>query len=185
MFLTADYVLTTYCLPTFSFFLQAMETWESTHFNLGHCHRKMGRLDNARWSYEKALSLSPNHPSTHAALAFVHQLQNRHDTAIQGYHDALALKPDDAFASDMLKRALEELFSPDRAWGEEEGISGLMLPPYPLLRPVGKGKGGKGGVQAGEAPKTPASRGPNKSRVSLNGTGVSGGGVGSSILESG
>ncbi|CBN74796.1 Putative subunit of the Anaphase Promoting Complex [Ectocarpus siliculosus] len=90
---------------------QALEAWESTVFNLGHCHRKLGSLDDAASCYLRARELSPQRHSVHSALALTHHLQGRHDDAIAGYHKALGLKPDDPFAAEMLKRALQESFS--------------------------------------------------------------------------
>ncbi|CAN0314583.1 unnamed protein product, partial [Ectocarpus sp. 13 AM-2016] len=83
------------------------EAWESTVFNLGHCHRKLGSLDDAASCYLRARELSPQRHSVHSALALTHHLQGRHDDAIAGYHKALGLKPDDPFAAEMLKRALQ------------------------------------------------------------------------------
>lgn len=55
--------------------LQALEAWESTVFNLGHCHRKLGNLDKAASCYLRARELSPQRHSVHSALALTHHLQ--------------------------------------------------------------------------------------------------------------
>lgn len=54
---------------------QALEAWESTVFNLGHCHRKLGNLDRAASCYLRARELSPQRHSVHSALALTHHLQ--------------------------------------------------------------------------------------------------------------
>ncbi|CAM9694519.1 unnamed protein product, partial [Scytosiphon promiscuus] len=84
-----------------------LESWESTVFNLGHCHRKLGSLEEAVRCYLRARELSPHRHSVHSALALTYHLQGRHDDAIAGYHKALGLKPDDPFAAEMLKKALQ------------------------------------------------------------------------------
>lgn len=55
--------------------MQAMEAWECTVFNLGHCHRKLGHLDKAAACYARARELAPGHHSPHSALALTHHLQ--------------------------------------------------------------------------------------------------------------
>jgi anaphase-promoting complex subunit 6 len=85
------------------------EFWEPTLFNLGHCYRKMRQYDLADKYYSTALSLSPHNSSTHTALGLTCHLQGKLDQAIEHYHTALGLQPEDpTFASDLLKRALEE-----------------------------------------------------------------------------
>lgn len=87
----------------------SMVAWEPTLCNLGHAHRKSGELDDATRYYEMALALVPRRAATYAALGFTCHLRGDLDDAIDHYHKALGLKPQDAFASDMLTRALEEV----------------------------------------------------------------------------
>ena len=54
---------------------QALEAWESTVLNLGHCHRKLGSLDEAASCYLRIRELSPQRHSVHSALALTHHLQ--------------------------------------------------------------------------------------------------------------
>lgn len=54
---------------------QALEAWESTVFNLGHCHRKLGDLDEAAGCYMRARELAPDRHSVHSALALTCHLQ--------------------------------------------------------------------------------------------------------------
>lgn len=84
---------------------------ESTLFNLGHALRKLHRYDEAIAQYSRALALSPRNPSTYTALGFTYHLMGELDVAIEYYHKSLGLKPEDAFADEMLKRALAEVFA--------------------------------------------------------------------------
>ena len=86
-----------------------MVAWEPTLCNLGHAHRKNGEFEDAMRYYEMALGLVPRRAATYAALGFTCHLNGELDDAIDHYHKALGLKPEDAFASDMLTRALEEV----------------------------------------------------------------------------
>lgn len=52
-----------------------MEAWESTVSNLGHCHRKLGRLDQAEACYLRARDLAPDNHAVHSSLALIHQMQ--------------------------------------------------------------------------------------------------------------
>lgn len=63
------------CAVAFFSRAQAMQAWESTVFNLGHCHRKLGRLEQAAACYLRARELAPGHHSPHSALALTYHLQ--------------------------------------------------------------------------------------------------------------
>lgn len=62
------------------------ETGEASLFNLGHCYRKMLRLDDAVEMYKRALRCIPNKASTYTALAFAYHLKSDFDNAINYYH---------------------------------------------------------------------------------------------------
>ena len=62
------------------------ETGEASLFNLGHCYRKLQRLDDAIEMYKRALRCSPNKASTYTALAFTYHLMSDYDSAINYYH---------------------------------------------------------------------------------------------------
>lgn len=83
--------------------------WEPTLSNLGHCLRKLAHYDDAIFVFTKALSLS-NEPATRSAIAFTHHSMGEIDRAVDEYHESLAQRPD-AFASEMLNRALSESIS--------------------------------------------------------------------------
>lgn len=108
------------------------ETGEASLFNLGHCYRKMLRLQDAVEMYKRALRCSPNKASTYTALAFTYHLMSDFDSAINYYHkvvsllhlfldrsvfvltlrvstrQALGLSPDDTLTTEMLERALKD-----------------------------------------------------------------------------
>ena len=86
---------------------ECYNSWESTFFNLGHCHRKLKQYGDALSCYRKALNISPRDPMVLAAIAFTHHLQGKWDRAIEGYHKVLSLQPHDTFANEMLHRALQ------------------------------------------------------------------------------
>ena len=83
-------------------------SWEATRCNLGHVCRKMQKLGEAAAHYEMALGLCPRRASTYTALGFTRHLQGDFDSAIEHYHQALGIRPTDTFASEMLRRALED-----------------------------------------------------------------------------
>eukprot|EP00742_Colponemidia_sp_Colp-10_P011512 GILJ01012796.1.p1 GENE.GILJ01012796.1~~GILJ01012796.1.p1 ORF type:complete len:526 (+),score=88.80 GILJ01012796.1:22-1578(+) len=85
--------------------------WESTVFNLGHSYRKLGMFVEAVECYERALSLQPRSASSYSALGFTYHLMGELDKAVDNYHKALALRRDDIFTSEMLQKALNELFN--------------------------------------------------------------------------
>ncbi|GAX80885.1 hypothetical protein CEUSTIGMA_g8320.t1 [Chlamydomonas eustigma] len=75
---------------------------------MGHCMRKERRYQDALDYYSRALIISPSQASTHSAVGLTHQLMGCPDLSVQSYHTALSLRPDDAIASDMLGRALQD-----------------------------------------------------------------------------
>jgi anaphase-promoting complex subunit 6 len=83
-------------------------SWEATRCNLGHVCRKMQKLEEAASHYETALGLCPRRASTYTALGFTRHMQGKFDRAIEHYHQALGIRPTDTFASEMLRRALED-----------------------------------------------------------------------------
>lgn len=82
--------------------------WEPTLNNMAHAHRKLKNYNEATKLFFSCLSLKPSNASTLTSLALTYHLAGTIDKAIEYYHMALGLKPDDAFANDMLKRALDE-----------------------------------------------------------------------------
>lgn len=65
------------------------------------------RKTEAMCGTPSALTLCFDVPPVVIIVVDVPQTQGKRDDAISGYHQALGLKPDDAFASEMLKKALQ------------------------------------------------------------------------------
>ena len=83
------------------------ETVEASLFNLGHCYRKLQRLNEAVEMYSRALRCKPNKASTYTAMAFTYHLLGNFDAAINYYHKALGICPEDTLTTEMLERALK------------------------------------------------------------------------------
>ena len=66
--------------------------------------------------------MCPHRASTYTALGYTCHLQGDYDKAIEHYHQALGLRPSDTFASEMLRRALEDAIEMGDAW----------MAPYPV-----------------------------------------------------
>ncbi|GBG32886.1 Anaphase-promoting complex subunit 6 [Hondaea fermentalgiana] len=110
--------------------------WEPVMFNLGHAYRRMRRFDDAIRYYEEALSYNPKEASIYSALGITYHLQNRLDDAIQSYHSALGLKPEDTFASEMLDKALTEVYAlPGHVPAISYEIKPIEAPPSSDMRP--------------------------------------------------
>lgn len=83
-------------------------TWESTIFNLGQAHLKLGHYEIAIDYFEWSLAILPYSASTYSTLAVAHHLLGNLSEAIEFYHQVLSLTPKDAFATDALEDALHE-----------------------------------------------------------------------------
>ncbi|ORY35353.1 hypothetical protein BCR39DRAFT_508962 [Naematelia encephala] len=83
-------------------------TWAVTWCNLGHAHRVMGELEEARRAYAQCLSMSPANATALSSLAMVTQLTGNVRAAIKLYHQALSLGPQDPMATVLLEMALRE-----------------------------------------------------------------------------
>lgn len=79
--------------------------WEPVLFNLGHCHRKLGHLAEARELYMQCLCLQQK-ASTLTALGFVERLQGNIDAAVEHYHTSLSITPGDTMTTELLLEAL-------------------------------------------------------------------------------
>jgi anaphase-promoting complex subunit 6 len=87
------------------------DTCEVIYVNLAHSYRKLKDYDNAIRNFEMAVSYRPQTSSTYASLGFTYHLKGKLNEAVSYYHQALGLKAEDTFAEEMLKKALNELFS--------------------------------------------------------------------------
>ena len=70
----------------------------TAHLDLGIAYGRVGDLERAQASLEKALELNPRHPVAHNELGIVHRKSGRFAEARQSYETALALYPGFHFA---------------------------------------------------------------------------------------
>jgi tetratricopeptide (TPR) repeat protein len=77
------------------------------HANLGEALRALGRWDDARRSYEKAIAIQPSLAAVHNNLGTILQVQGQQVAAADSYRRALALAPAYADAHNNLGTALQ------------------------------------------------------------------------------
>ena len=70
----------------------------AAQINLGIAYGRVGELERARASLEKALELNARHPVAYNELGIVHRKAGRFEDARRSYEKALALQPDFHFA---------------------------------------------------------------------------------------
>ena len=96
-----------------------------THYNLAAALARLGRNDEARAHYEKAVALRPNHANAHFNLGNLHARAGRFEPAIAEYRKVLAIDPDRTDACRNLGSALRhrgDLASAFRIWRQGAGI---------------------------------------------------------------
>ena len=77
---------------------QAAPELTAAHINLAMVYGRVGDLERARVSLERALELNPRHPVAHNELGVVYRRSGRFDDARRSYEQALAIYPDFHFA---------------------------------------------------------------------------------------
>ena len=82
--------------------------WISTRANLGHSFRRLQQWDLALGEFDEVLRLGGKDPSIFCAKGLVLMEQRRPFEAVQVFHEALAISPQDAIATELLNKALEE-----------------------------------------------------------------------------
>jgi anaphase-promoting complex subunit 6 len=85
--------------------------WISTRANLGHALRKLQRWDEALVEFDEVLRQGGKDPSVFCAKGLVLMEQRRPFEAVYVFHEALAISPQDAIATELLNKALEETAS--------------------------------------------------------------------------
>jgi tetratricopeptide (TPR) repeat protein len=65
----------------------------AAHIDLGIAYRKVGSLEQAEASLQRALALNPRHPVVHNELGMLYRKSGRFDEARASYEQALALQP--------------------------------------------------------------------------------------------
>ncbi|KAJ5050970.1 uncharacterized protein L3040_002837 [Drepanopeziza brunnea f. sp. 'multigermtubi'] len=82
--------------------------WISTRSNLGHAYRRLQNWDEAFAQFDEVLRLGGKDPSVFCAKGLVLMEQRRPFEAVVVFHEALAISPQDAIATELLNKALEE-----------------------------------------------------------------------------
>lgn len=82
--------------------------WISTRSNLGHAYRRLQQWDLAFEEFDEALRLGGKDPTVFCAKGLVLMEQRRPFDAVLIFHEALAISPQDAIATELLNKALEE-----------------------------------------------------------------------------
>jgi len=82
--------------------------WIKTRYNLAQAYRKLGRLQEAKTSFQKVLDLQPRNASAMTSLGMVQHLLGEVDDAIMSYHEALSVRPADNDTITLLNLVLED-----------------------------------------------------------------------------
>ncbi|KAK2624004.1 hypothetical protein QTJ16_006638 [Diplocarpon rosae] len=82
--------------------------WISTRSNLGHAYRRLQQWDLAFEEFDEVLRLGGKDPTVFCAKGLVLMEQRRPFDAVLVFHEALAISPQDAIATELLNKALEE-----------------------------------------------------------------------------
>ncbi|KAL2059951.1 hypothetical protein VTL71DRAFT_10106 [Oculimacula yallundae] len=93
--------------------------WISTRSNLGHAHRRLREWNLAFAQFDEVLRLGGKDPAIFCAKGLVLMEMHRPYDAALVFHEALAISPQDAIATELLNKALEET-SGGGPWGEHE-----------------------------------------------------------------
>lgn len=82
--------------------------WLSIKANLGHIYRRMGEFQKALDFFEDVLRITPQDSNIYSAMGLANLQAGNVMVAIDNFHSALAISPNDAVATDLLKRALDD-----------------------------------------------------------------------------
>ncbi|KDQ57264.1 hypothetical protein JAAARDRAFT_58730 [Jaapia argillacea MUCL 33604] len=85
----------------------SQDVWTASYMNLGTCYRKLGRLEEAKATYERVIEIDSRSATAYVFLGLVHQLMDNTDLAIVKYHEALSIDSMNAYALELLNLALE------------------------------------------------------------------------------
>lgn len=102
--------------------------WLSIKANLGHVYRRMGKYYDALEYFEEVLRITPQDSNIYSAMGLANLQGGNVMIAIENFHSALAISPNDAVATDLLRRALEDCSNmgvwdivPNDDWSYEQG----------------------------------------------------------------
>ncbi|KAF9523572.1 hypothetical protein CPB83DRAFT_775294 [Crepidotus variabilis] len=85
----------------------SQRAWATTYLNLGTCHRKLKRYEEAKTTYLKVLELDSRNSIALGFLGIVYHLVEDLDKAIVKYHEALSIDPINPHILELLNTALE------------------------------------------------------------------------------
>ena len=85
---------------------------QSVIMNLGHTHRKLGRMHKAREAFQFVLrhqsgTLSADTANTYCALGLLAHQEGNLSEAVEYYHNALSMAPSHVLAKELLSKSLE------------------------------------------------------------------------------
>ncbi|ESZ94361.1 anaphase-promoting complex subunit cut9 [Sclerotinia borealis F-4128] len=84
------------------------QAWISTRANLGHAYRRLHQWDAALAEFDEVLRQGGKDPAIFCAKGLVLMEQRKPFEAVLVFHEALAISPQDAIATELLNKALEE-----------------------------------------------------------------------------
>ncbi|KAF5874494.1 putative anaphase-promoting complex subunit cut9 protein [Botrytis fragariae] len=84
------------------------QAWISTRSNLGHAYRRLHQWDAALAEFNAVLRQGGKDPAIFCAKGLVLMEQRKPFEAVLMFHEALAISPQDAIATELLNKALEE-----------------------------------------------------------------------------
>jgi anaphase-promoting complex subunit 6 len=120
--------------------------WISTRANLGHAYRRLQQWDLALSEFDEVLRQGGKDPSIFCAKGLVLMEQRKPFEAVQVFHQALAISPQDAIATELLNKALEETaggaeeFEEDEEFERELALKKEEAGRYFANKKKGKGK---------------------------------------------
>lgn len=82
--------------------------WIATRANLGHAYRRLGQWDAALSEFDEVLRQGGKDPQVFCAKGLVLMELRKPFEAVQVLHEALSISPQDAIATELLNRALDE-----------------------------------------------------------------------------
>jgi len=87
------------------------QAWIPTRSNLGHSYRRLQQWDAALDEFDMVLRQGGKDTAIFCAKGLVLLEQKRPFEAVQVFHEALAISPQDAIATELLNKALDETAS--------------------------------------------------------------------------
>lgn len=104
------------------------KSWLSINSNLGHVYRKLGFYDKALKNFFEVLKLNVKDSNVYSAIGLIYLKMGKFFKSIEALHNALAIAPNDPIANDLLKRALEQNASDERAYSGKVTSKQTKLP---------------------------------------------------------